>query len=41
MPPGRICTGEGCETRLSVYNHGERCSVCAAGRPDTVALMDR
>ena len=29
MPAGRICAGEGCQTRLSVYNHGDRCAVCA------------
>jgi hypothetical protein len=28
MPAGRTCAGEGCGTRLSVYNRGDRCSVC-------------
>lgn len=28
MPPGRTCAGAGCQTRLSVYNHGDRCSLC-------------
>jgi len=28
MPAGRTCAGEGCGTRLSVYNRGELCSVC-------------
>ena len=29
MPAGRICAGEGCATRLSVYNTAEHCAVCA------------
>jgi hypothetical protein len=29
MPAGRICAGETCQTRLSVYNSGLYCSVCA------------
>lgn len=29
MPAGRICAGEGCQTRLSVYNRDSYCSVCA------------
>lgn len=32
MPAGRICQGEGCETRLSVYNADDRCAVCVRGR---------
>jgi hypothetical protein len=32
MPAGRICSGEGCGTKLSVYNRGNLCSLCAAGR---------
>jgi hypothetical protein len=28
MPAGRTCAGEGCGTRLSVYNRGDLCSVC-------------
>ena len=28
MPAGRTCAGAGCETRLSVYNRGDRCSLC-------------
>jgi hypothetical protein len=28
MPAGRICAGQGCETKLSVYNAGDRCSLC-------------
>ena len=31
MPTGRICAGDGCLTRLSVYNVGDRCAVCARG----------
>ena len=29
MPAGRNCAGEDCQTRLSVYNSGLYCSVCA------------
>jgi hypothetical protein len=32
MPSGRVCIGEECQTRLSVYNHGDRCAICARGR---------
>lgn len=28
MPAGRTCAGEGCQTRLSVYNNGDLCAVC-------------
>ncbi len=28
MPAGRTCVGAGCQTRLSVYNSGDLCSVC-------------
>lgn len=24
-PPGRVCTAEGCETRLSIYNKARFC----------------
>lgn len=27
--PGRICSEEGCQTRLSIYNDGSFCSVHA------------
>jgi hypothetical protein len=39
MPAGRTCSAAGCGTRLSVYNRGDRCSLCvqngvAAGSTD-------
>jgi hypothetical protein len=32
MPAGRVCDVEGCGTRLSIYNDGNRCSACARHR---------
>ena len=26
FPDGRTCTGEGCSTRLSIYNDGDFCA---------------
>lgn len=36
MPAGRTCAGHGCGTRLSVYNRGDLCSVCARGAATVV-----
>ncbi len=38
MPSGRVCAGEGCQTRLSVYNRDDVCSSCErSGAPIEVA----
>jgi hypothetical protein len=37
MPAGRICAGEGCNARLSIYNSGELCALCVRGRERPLA----
>jgi hypothetical protein len=29
LAAGRVCERDGCETRLSIYNHGKHCSLHA------------
>ncbi len=42
MPAGRTCAGEGCKTRLSVYNRDIVCALCdKAGARVTGSASDR
>lgn len=31
-PEGRVCEHEGCDTRLSIYNSGDNCSLHKGGK---------